>query len=72
MPAGKSLAYISIDGEDENNTLWLQSFDEETPRRIANLGDEPINCFALSPDGKQFALVRGTWNHDAVLIKGFK
>jgi len=46
--------------------------DEEKPRKIAALGDEGINSFALAPDGKNFAVVQGGWLHDTVLLKGLK
>lgn len=71
-PDGKSLAYVATDGERENKILWLQTFDGEAPRRIVDFGGENVFSLTFSPGGKQFAVVRGTWNHDAVLIKGFK
>jgi len=72
---GKTLAYILADGEFENNTLWRQPIDRESPQKIADLGDEEItgmSGFALSPDGKNYAVVQGRWKHDAVLLKGLK
>jgi Tol biopolymer transport system component len=74
-PDGKFLAYILAVGESENNILWFQPFDAETPRRIADLGDERVfetSGFAFAPDGKSFAVVQGGWRHDAVLLKGLK
>ncbi|CAN5736881.1 hypothetical protein BH24ACI2_BH24ACI2_15010 [soil metagenome] len=72
---GKNLTYILANSKFENNTLWLQPLDEETPQQIADLRDEEISelsGFALSPDGKSFAVVQGGWKHDAVLLKGLK
>ncbi len=72
---GKNLAYVLADSEFENNTLWLQPLNADTPRKIADLGDEEISeltGFALAPDGKSFAVVQGSWKHDAVLLKGLK
>jgi DNA-binding winged helix-turn-helix (wHTH) protein/Tol biopolymer transport system component len=72
---GENLAYILADGEFKNNTLWFQPLAKETPQRIADLGDELIfemSGFALSPDGKSFAVVQGGWKHDAVLLKGLR
>ena len=72
---GEYLAYILADNEFENNVLWFQPLDEETPRQIADLGNEGISelsGFALSPDGKSFAVVQGGWKHDAVLLKGLR
>jgi eukaryotic-like serine/threonine-protein kinase len=70
LPDGKSLAYILTD--NESHTLWLQSLDAQTPKRIADLGSEGINSFAISPDGNSFALVQGTWKHDAVLLRNLR
>ena len=72
---GKALAYILADNESENNTLYLQSLDGRLPQQLADLGDEEIfeqSGFALSPDGKSFAVVQGGWKHDVVLLKGLK
>jgi Tol biopolymer transport system component len=72
---GKFLAYILVEGESKNNILWFQPLDAETPRQIADLGDEglfEISGLALAPDGKSFAVVQGSWRHDAVLLKGLK
>lgn len=71
---GENLAYILAVGEFENKTLWFQPLSGKVPRRIADLGDERIAYlgFALAPDGKSFAIVKGAWKHDAVLIKGLK
>ena len=72
---GKFLAYILVKSEFENNILWFQPIDGEMPHRIADLGNEKIfemSGFALSPDGKSFAVAQGGWKHDAVLLKGLK
>lgn len=75
MPDGKSLAYVSTNHDYEDNVLWLQTLDGETPRRIVDLGDGETNSnfgLAVSPDGKSFAVARGRWLHDAVLLKGLR
>ncbi len=72
---GENLAYILADGEFKNNKLWFQPLDGKTPRYITDLGDKEIgeaSGFALSPDGKSFAVTQGGWRHDAVLLKGLK
>lgn len=71
---GKYLAYILADGEYQNNTLWFQPLDQISPQRIADLGNEEIfgDGFALSPDGKSFAVAQGGWRSDAVLLKGLR
>jgi Tol biopolymer transport system component len=57
---------------DSKYSLWQQSLDEDQPRFIADLGSDEIGGFAVSPDGKSFAFIRGNWIHDAVLIDGLK
>ena len=66
----KSLNYITALGP--KNSLWRQSLDNDNPRLIADLGNEEIEDFAESPDGSNFAFIRGRWIHDAVLIEGLK
>lgn len=65
----RTLNYITAIGLQ--NSLWRQSLDSDKPRLIADLGNEEIADFALSPDGS-FAFIRGKWIHDAVLIEGLK
>ena len=72
LPDGKNLAFVLADYELDNYTLWLQPLDAETPQKIADLGDDEINSFALSPDGASFAVAQGRWKHDAVLLKGLR
>jgi TolB protein len=75
LPDGKNLAYVTSDQFYGNNVLWIQPLDDkEKPRQIAALGDEEMSGLGLSvsPDGKTFALVQGTWLHDAVLLKGLR
>lgn len=75
MPDWKGLAYILPGDEYRKNTLWLQPFDEkEAPRKIADFDEKiaPGSALAISPDGKQFAVVQGDWRHDAVLLTGLK
>lgn len=75
-PDGKSLAYITADADFKNNRLWRQPLGgESAPQPIAELGDEEIHeqsGFAVSPDGKNYAVAQGGWKHDAVLLKGLK
>ena len=70
---GDSLTYILAAGEYENNTLWRQPLDgANPPQKIADLGDERIAAAGFAPDGKNFAVAKGGWRHDAVLLKGLK
>ena len=69
-PDGRTLNFvINANGK---NTLWRQSLDENTPRIITDLGGDEIRGLAIMPDGKTFAIIRGKWINDAVLITGLK
>jgi Tol biopolymer transport system component len=72
---GKSLAYIVADEKREAGSLWLQPLTDEPPRRIADLSGDEISefqSFNVSDDGKTFGVIKGTWKHDAVLLRGLK
>jgi len=74
-PDGNTLYYIAAINDYEDNTLWAQPMGQATPKKIADLPDEGLfssRSFAVAPDGNSFAIVQGTWKHDAVLIKGLK
>jgi Tol biopolymer transport system component len=76
MPDGKSLLYVTDNLENDDDGLWRQFLDEETPRQIITLkdGENIAENFSVSvsPDGKTIAFVQGKWLHDAVLLKGLK
>ena len=72
---GKTLSYVLANEAAEINSLWYQDIDSDKPRQIADLsGDEisELSGFSLSFDGKSFAVIKGTWRHDGVLIRGLK
>jgi Tol biopolymer transport system component/DNA-binding winged helix-turn-helix (wHTH) protein len=72
---GNDLVYVLEDPNSENRTLWFQGMDDNKPRKIADLGNTDIfelSGFALSYDAKSFVVAQGTWNHNAVLIKGLR
>jgi Tol biopolymer transport system component/DNA-binding winged helix-turn-helix (wHTH) protein len=72
---GKFLAYVLTDEKGEGGSLWFQPLNSDSPRRIADVsGDEiaELAGFALSHDGKSFAIIKGSWKHDAVLLRGLK
>jgi eukaryotic-like serine/threonine-protein kinase len=71
MPDGQEIAYVAA-GDKQNFVLHRQSIDGGASEKIADLGNEQINSFAISPDGKNFAVVKGGWRHDAVLLKGLR
>jgi hypothetical protein len=64
------LNYVSSNGL--KNFLWRGSIDDTKPQLLAELGDEEIDEFALSPDGSSVGLIRGKWIHDAVLVEGLR
>ncbi len=66
----KSFYYLTTNGS--SNYLWRQLLDDPHPRLIGDLGSEEIAHFAVSPDERSFAFIRGKWIHDAVLIEGLK
>ena len=72
---GKYLAYVLTDDKKENGKLWFQRLDSDTPQQIADLSGDSIaelSGLALSPDGKSFAVIKGNWKHDAVLLRGLR
>lgn len=46
--------------------------DGGPPKRLIDFAPDRIFSFALSNDGKQLALARGTLTYDVVLIRDFK
>jgi Tol biopolymer transport system component len=74
-PDGQSIAFITRNSEMQDNKVWLQPLTGAQPQLIANLGNKEISelsGFAMSPDGTSFAVSRGRWEHDAVLVKGLR
>ena len=72
---GNYLAYVLADEPREIAGLWFQPLDSDTPKLVADLSGEGIAefaAFAMSDDAKQFALIKGDWKHDAVLLRGLK
>lgn len=67
---GESLFYVM--SELSRGLIWQQSLKVEKPKLYADFGNEEVTDFAFSPDGKNFAFIRGKWNHDAFLIEGLK
>lgn len=66
----QSFFYITTDGS--RNHLWRQALDAENPQLIGDLGNEDIVQLAVAPDGLTFAVIRGRWIHEAVIIEGLK
>jgi eukaryotic-like serine/threonine-protein kinase len=70
MRDGKALAYV--DTRNGVSNIWSLPIDGRPPKQLTNFQSDRIFRFALSPDGRQLALSRGTQTHDVVLIRDFK
>ncbi len=77
----KGLKPIKVDWFNDNQTLifiakdessyklWKQKVGANSPTFMADLGKELIRDFSISPNGKNFILIRGEWLQDVVLIE---
>ena len=70
MPDGRNLIYV--DTRNGISNIWSQSLDGGPPKQLTNFTSDLIFRFALSSDGRQLILARGTETRDVVLIKDFK
>jgi Tol biopolymer transport system component/DNA-binding winged helix-turn-helix (wHTH) protein len=66
-----SLIYYRNDAADVGN-LWRQPLVGGEPQKLTNFTSANIFDFSFSPDGSRLAIARGSWNHDAALLKGFR
>jgi DNA-binding winged helix-turn-helix (wHTH) protein/Tol biopolymer transport system component len=72
---GSTLVYVITDDKGEGGIVWYQPLNGQARRKIVDLsGDEiyELAGFALSKDGKNFAVIKGKWKHNAVLFRGLK
>jgi WD40 repeat protein len=67
LPDGKSVAY-SIRADN----VWVQPVDGSEGRAITNFKSEQIWSTSFSPDGKSFAVLRGHYDSDVVLLQEAK
>ena len=67
-PDGASVLYTTV----ERQNIWRQRLSGGAPEKVTSYSDESIFRFALSPDGKQLIIVRGTQIRDAFLISNFR
>lgn len=67
---GRSL--FTLSRGEKNFVVWKHSPETGKAEMFADLGEERVSDFALSPDGKSFIYVRGKELHDAFLITGLK
>ncbi len=62
----KNIAYATEINQAAN--VWLQPTAGGEPRRLTNFSTEQIFDFGWSPDGKRFAVIRGAWNNEVLLL----
>lgn len=65
-------ALIYVDTREGVSNIWNQPIDGSPPKQLTNFKSDIIFRFALSADGRQLVLARGTETRDVVLIKDFK
>ena len=70
MPDGKSLIYIDTRGGVSN--LMKQPIAGGTPAPLTKFTSEQVFSYAVSPDQKQVAVVRGRVSSDVVLVSSVK
>jgi Tol biopolymer transport system component/DNA-binding winged helix-turn-helix (wHTH) protein len=66
-----TLAY-TIEENNAPDSLWEQELSKDKPQMRYDLGNEEIMDIQYSADGEKFSFIRGSWQHDAFLIKGLK
>jgi Tol biopolymer transport system component len=72
---GSSLYYVALDDRSQNYIIWQQALDGKPRVQMLDIGPDQLRetrAFAIAPDGKSFAVIQGSWKHDAVLIRGLK
>lgn len=70
MPDGRSLTFIATISGVSN--VWSLPLAGGKPLQVTDFKTDTIFSFDYSPDGKQYALSRGTRTNDVVLISGFR
>jgi serine/threonine protein kinase len=66
----RTLIYTETNNEVSN--LWVLPIEDGSAKPVTRFTSQRIFNFAVSPDGKQFAISRGTTSADIVLIKDFR
>ena len=69
-PDGRGIYFVAFNNGVSN--IWRQPIDGSPPVQVTHFQEGRIFNFAFSPDGKQLALSRGTFNSDVVLIENAK
>ena len=67
---GRSILYASVlSGDMIGPTVVMrQSLDGRLPEQLVKFDEGELFDFCYSPDGLSFAVTRGEWEHDIVLI----
>lgn len=69
-PDGRFVTYLE-NPPNNYSKIWRQPIDGASPEPWVQLEHDRLFAFAISPDGKQLACIRGLWANNAVLIQGF-
>jgi Tol biopolymer transport system component len=67
MPSGKGILYAVREKGVDN--LWVQSLDGSARRQLTHFTSEQIGGYKYSKDGTRFAVGRGHFDSDAVLLR---
>ncbi len=68
---GKQLYFIATTSSDNGEqSLWSVPAEGGISKKLALLGTAHVESFSVSPDGSSYAIVQGSWRHDAVLFHG--
>jgi TolB protein len=66
-PNGRNLLYLVTHSGVSN--IWSQPVSGGSPRQLTHFTEQEIFSFALSPDGRSLASVRGRTTSDVVLVE---
>jgi serine/threonine protein kinase/Tol biopolymer transport system component len=69
-PDSSTLVYVQKRSGVSN--IWSQPINGDPPKQLTNFKSDLIFRFALSRDGREFVLARGTRTRDVVLIRDFR
>jgi Tol biopolymer transport system component len=69
-PDSSTLVYVQ--NRNGVSNIWSQPINGDPPKQLTNFKSDLIFRFALSRDGREFLLARGTRTRDVVLIRNFR
>jgi Tol biopolymer transport system component len=67
-----SSALVYVQKRSGVSNIWSQPINGDPPKQLTNFKSDLIFRFALSADGSNFVLARGTQTRDVVLIRDFR